>query len=482
MKVLFTTLFVVLGYCTIAQINVGGCGTLTPQSEVEKIYQFVQHNPAAYAKTAVGAVDSIPLSIHIVGNDAGGGYFQLSDLFPLICQLNVRYAPINFHFYIKWPIEYINSTEYYVHDFSSGESMMLQHNVGNSVNVYFVQDPAGNCGYYSYYGDAVAIGKKCAGNNSTTLTHELGHYFSLPHTFNGWENGNTPLNPEAVRRSGPGTNCNSAGDGFCDTYADYISTRWSCPGPVNKTDSYGDLYHVDSSMYMSYSADACQSRFSAQQIARMQYDLHSSRQSFPGAVNPKPAAMDSAQIIYPFDTLFANGKRATWHQIFRADYYYVRLAYPLAPGLLLQSTLTKDTFLDITYNFDDGDIFLLDVQPVNAHDVCLGHGAAKAFTYANKHANLGLNNMSVQSGGLKVYPNPAGVGQELRLSFFTLPAGSYTLSLRSVTGREALRSSYSWTGGNGEFRVNTAGLSDGIYFLRWVGEKGEGVVRVKVGL
>lgn len=477
-----TALFTVLRYCALAQGNTGGCGTITPQSELEKIYDFVQHNPAAYAKTAAGAVDSVPLSIHIVGNDGGSGYYQLSDLFPLICQLNVRYTPLNFHFYIKWPIEYINSTQYYVHDFNSGQSMMAQHNVPNAANVYFVQDPAGNCGYYSYYGDAVAIGKNCAGNNSTTLTHELGHYFSLPHTFSGWENGNTPFNPEAVRRSGPGTNCSSAGDGFCDTYADYISTRWSCPGPVNKTDVYGDPYHLDSSNYMSYSADPCQSRFSAQQISRVQYNLHNTRQSYPGAVNPRPQAMDSARIIYPFDTLFANGKKATWQRVAGADYYYVRIAYPLAPTMALQTTLTKDTFVNITYNFDDGDVFLLDVQPVNAHDVCLGRGVAKSFTYANKYANLGLNNVSALPGALKVYPNPVGVGQELRLSFLMLPAGSYTLSLSSVTGQEVLKQTYSWTGGNSELKLSTAGLSDGVYFLRWVSEKGEGVVRVKVGL
>jgi hypothetical protein len=150
--------------------------------------------------------------------------------------------------------------------------------------------------------------------------------------------------------------------------------------------------------------------------------------------------------------------------------------------MALQTTLTKDTFVNITYNFDDGDVFLLDVQPVNAHDVCLGRGVAKSFTYTNKYTNLGLNNVSALPGALKVYPNPVGIGQELRLSFLTLPAGSYTLSLSSVTGQEVLKQSYSWTGGNGDLRLSTAALSDGVYFLRWISEKGEGVVRVKVGL
>ena len=271
MRALFTIVLLVLGGQASAQNNnTGGCGTSTPQSEVDKIYDFVQHNPAAYSKTTAGTIDSIPLSIHIVGTDAGAGYYPLSNLFPVLCKLNNHFAPVNFHFYIKWPIDYINKTTYYQHDFWRGNTMMQQYNVGDAANVYFVQDPAGNCGYYTYGADAVAIGKNCAGPNSTTLTHELGHYFSLPHTFYGWENGNTPSNPEAVRRSGPGTNCNGAGDGFCDTDADYYSSRWGCPGPVNKTDNYGDYYHLDSSMFMSYSTDNCQSRFSNQQAAAMQ--------------------------------------------------------------------------------------------------------------------------------------------------------------------------------------------------------------------
>jgi hypothetical protein len=150
--------------------------------------------------------------------------------------------------------------------------------------------------------------------------------------------------------------------------------------------------------------------------------------------------------------------------------------------MALQTVLTRDTFANITYNFDDGDVFLLDVQPVNAHDVCLGRGVAEPFTYANKYANLGLNNVPAQQGALKLYPNPVKGGGDLVLSFQGLPVGGYMLSLSSVTGQVILRERYSWTGVDGELRMRTGELSEGVYFLRWVGEKGEGVVRVKVGM
>jgi hypothetical protein len=482
MKAIITAALLSMSTLAGAQIsNPGGCGTLTPQSEVDKIYDFVQHNPDAYAnKTAAGVIDSIPLSIHIVGTDGGGGYYSLNNLFPVICQLNQRFASANFHFYIKWPITYINNSAYYAHDYSNGSTMMYQNNVNNSVNVYFVQDPAGNCGYYTYGADAVAIGKGCAGTNSTTLTHELGHYFSLPHTFYGWEHGNTPSNPELVRRSGTGTNCNSAGDGFCDTYADYYSARWNCPGPVNKTDPYGDLYHLDSSMYMSYSSDACQSRFSAQQIARMQNNLHASRQSFAGAVNPKPQALSAAKLTYPLDTMYNNVQKAKWARVPGADYYYVRLTLQAAPSLILQNALTKDTFLNITTSMADGGEYVIDVVPVNAHDVCLQYSAPKPFIYADKYKNLGVE---VVGAGAQVaaYPNPLKSGSDLQVNLKALPTGNYNLSLISVNGQVVGSQDIFYSGSNSAISLKTQNCADGIYFLRWKGTEGQGVIRLRIG-
>jgi hypothetical protein len=482
MKALITAGLLCMSTLAFAQNRTsGGCGTITPQSELDKIYDFVQHNPDAYANKTAGVMDSIPLSIHIIGTDAGGGYYPLNNLFPVLCQLNERFAPVNFHFYVKWPINYHNSSDYYIHDFWGGGMMMNQYNVANAVNVYFVQDPAGNCGYYTYGQDAVAIGKNCAGSNSTTLTHELGHYFSLPHTFSGWENGNTPGNPEVVRRSGPGTNCNSTGDGFCDTDADYISDRWNCPAPVGKTDPYGDLYRLDSSMYMSYSSDKCQSRFSVQQIAKMQNNLHVNRLSFSGAVNPKPQKLDTARILYPADTMYANVKKATWRKVPGADYYYVRVTLQSAPSYIVQSTLTRDTSMPITYNIVDGGMYLLDVAPLNAHNVCMEYSKLTPFIFADKYKNLSVPAAGTAEAQLKVYPNPVAQGSELQLNFQTLPIGSYSISLISISGQELASQQFFNSASNGTTILKTQSLADGIYFLRWKGEAGQGAVRLRIG-
>ncbi len=477
---LFTLLLVGLSLSAAAQ-NTGGCGTVTPQSEVDKIYDFVQHNAAAYAKPAAGAIDSIPLSIHIVGTDAGTGYYPLQNLFTVLCQLNQRYAPSGFHFYVQWPLRYINNTAYYIHDFSDGYYMMQQNNVPGAVNVYFVNDPAGNCGYYTYGADALAIGNKCAGSGSTTLTHELGHYFSLPHTFYGWEGGNTPSNPEAVRRTGPGTNCSSAGDGFCDTYADYISNRWSCPALVSKTDVYGDLYHIDSSMYMSYSFDACQSQFSAQQMAAMQYNLHVVRNSFAGTSIPPVRSLSAPNILYPADTLYVNGKKAAWRSVPGADYYYAFLSLQTDPTRPIVSALTKDTSLNFsTYGFVDEGQYAVTVVPVNAHDFCMNYKTVQPFVYTARAGALGVTTLREDGGILQAYPNPLPAGMDMQLRFGGLPVGSYTLSLTSLNGQVVAEQTVEYRGsGIQTFRMRNC--PEGFYFLRWKGAGGQGVLKLRVG-
>ena len=62
----------------------------------------------------------------------------------------------------------------------AGAYMFAENNVTNLVNIYFVGDPAGNCGYFSPSGKCHSCGNSCAGTSNTTIAHELGHFFSLP--------------------------------------------------------------------------------------------------------------------------------------------------------------------------------------------------------------------------------------------------------------------------------------------------------------
>ena len=445
----------------------GGCGTITPAAELQAIYDFVQHNPAAYAKGTSGPADTIPLSVHIVGNDNGTGYYSVELLMKIICQLNDHYTPVGFFFYLKWPIHYIDNTSYYIQDYNAGENMMNANNVAGSVNAYFVQDPAGNCGYYTYGGDAVSIGKNCAGSGSTTLTHELGHFFSLPHTFSGWENGATPSNPEKVRRSGAGSNCNSAGDGFCDTEADFVSTRWNCPYTIPKTDANGDLYHIDSSLYMSYSLDLCQSRFSNQQIARMQNNLHTAgnRAAINAALPPQAfATMANPVIFYPATTQYADAQKIAWHKVPGAEYYLVTVA--LQSGLQKQLSFTADTILSLTFAPVNGAGYTAKVTPVNAMNTCMDYSAAQSYTYSNANGHaLQVAGINSTTPSLSIYPNPAGNGGRVNCLLSNIGAGNYSLCVTDINGHPVYKVEITATGNN-TLETQLPALAAGLYFVR----------------
>ncbi|MEO7175708.1 MAG: T9SS type A sorting domain-containing protein [Saprospiraceae bacterium] len=256
------------------------CGTTPEKVAWLKQYQLEPHTTGAQR----GAVQYIPLSIHIVGNDEGVGYFDLHKLDAAICQLNEDYVQVGFQFYIKGDIDYINNSSWFSHqDFEPGYELLGQNKVPKSINCFTVADPAGNCGY-SVYGQGIVLKMSCIQENSHTWAHEMGHAFSLPHTFSGWE-GTTYqsleqapeyINGNEVERK-DGTNCNSAGDGFCDTPSDYLSYRWTCNNDnfstVSQKDPLANVFQSDGKYFMSYAMDQCESTFSAEQIEAIQSNL-----------------------------------------------------------------------------------------------------------------------------------------------------------------------------------------------------------------
>lgn len=104
---------------------------------------------------------------------------------------------------------------------------------------------------------------------ATSLTsvwsHELGHYFGLPHTFSGTQYVNSP-----VLINGEQYSCYQTGDGFCDTPADPGSCNVpncvvNCNGAI---DPLGVQYTPDPTLLMSYFG-SCRIRFSDEQKQAM---------------------------------------------------------------------------------------------------------------------------------------------------------------------------------------------------------------------
>ncbi|WP_425421565.1 hypothetical protein [Phaeodactylibacter xiamenensis] len=132
-------LVLIAGYSEIsAQATGDFCATPPGKSEWLESYQ---RNPENYAVRS-GELRYIPLTIHLVGNDEGSGFFTGEQLADALCTLNEDFLPADLQFFIAGDIRYISNSTYYQHTFGQGFQMMQENNVPNTVNCYFVQAAA----------------------------------------------------------------------------------------------------------------------------------------------------------------------------------------------------------------------------------------------------------------------------------------------------------------------------------------------------
>jgi hypothetical protein len=373
--------------------NDGGCSTRISVEQEAWLKKWVSEHGDTYRNVKSGIV-YMPIKAHVVGRDNGTGYYSLATLLQVICELNVRYQPVGFYFYLDPSIDYINNTNFY-QDGSSQDaySSMGASNVADEINMYFVQASPGLCGYYAPWLDCVCIIGGCGQPGGTTITHELGHFFSLPHTFNGWEGGNTP-GPGQLELVN-GSNCSTAGDFFCDTPADFLSGRWNCPYMGTMTDPTGTPYNPDPTFYMSYASDVCTNRFSNLQIGAMQANALSRttliNQGIPNMTAVTQVPNNCSPTNFDFN-LLPNYTMLRWTKPANADYCLVQLA-AFGGGAILKEVITSDTFLALS-NLNANSPFQWRVRGFNAGNTCDNATLFSAWnTFSTGDQNTAITNL-----------------------------------------------------------------------------------------
>jgi len=295
----------------------------------------------------------LPLSIHLLSRDDGGGTMDLAVLLQTLCELNDKFRPSGLQFYLKGNVNYIFSTYYYnLPDYPSSFALNDQYNVARSINVYFVNlGVMGLCGFANYPNTgmpndplrqgAVYLGISCAGIGNTILAHELGHFLNLPHPFEETSAQPSAIWAERVTRNPQeppprySANCAMAGDRFCDTRADYRDARWNCPSQPTATDINGDLFNPDETLYMSYSYDLCANRFSGEQGQAMRATVSGPSPSRGYLMTPPMLPFDTlvgtTQVVYPADSSSGhpvNWLHIRWRRVYGAEKYAVRVRRP----------------------------------------------------------------------------------------------------------------------------------------------------------
>lgn len=178
----------------------------------------------------------------------------------------------------------------------SGYMNLVCRNAGNGILGY---SPLGGL---PGAGNTVVISKEsfgsgagCTGyvpeepyNLGRTLTHELGHFFNLDHTFAGCGEADCSVYNENF----------PDGDGVCDTPATDTET-YECPSAGDVTGCGGTTLTMN---FMDYVNDACMYMFTAGQAARMQAYYNSIASQFKTNVLGNEQFLENQFSLYPNPT------------------------------------------------------------------------------------------------------------------------------------------------------------------------------------
>lgn len=429
-------------------------------------------------------IDYYPVQIFSVAQSNGDGRLDDVQMLRGLCTLNEDFREYGIQFYMKNPIKDINNDDYFDHTQSNGYRMMRNHNVTGAFNIYIVDNPNQTCGYFSPANEAVAISQGCFIGGTHALTHEMGHYLGLPHTFQGWEQkdydkanvpkylsvrGRDTLYVETV----DGSNCLVSGDGICDTPPDYISERWSCDrdgmSSVSYLDPQGAEFFVDGNNYMSYAVDRCQNKFTPQQVDRMYNTLDAKysgrRYKFIAPEKVSGLDMKFVKPAYQAD-VDLDAVELEWEPLPDAEEYIVQLS--ILSGVLFEKDNKMRTYRtsDNSLSIPAADLrpeikYYWRVLPVNSFTFCLEPSKESTFT-----PQIKSNTHLLPDGDqIMVFPNIIRAGDpSVRLVYKFATPRDLQLTLYDLNGLR-ISSAKQRILGDAESNYHTGNLVGGMYIL-----------------
>ncbi|MGK0363668.1 MAG: hypothetical protein ACI85O_000721 [Saprospiraceae bacterium] len=475
------------------------CGSPTAKSPWLKKYQA---NPSDY-NTKDNEVLYVPLTIHILGSDIGTGYFPKRSVLNALCTLNEDYMDTELHFYVEGDFNYIDNSAWNSHDsVPQGYEMMATNNIENTINCYFLSDPAGNCGYNLPYA-GMAMAKSCAGADDHTWAHEMGHQLALPHPFLGWEGGisydgsiptsyGSPapdtvlydytyfqqdmlylyadtiiIDTTEVERM-DGSNCTHAADGFCDTSPDYLNYRWQCNGDALSTVTQHDPedipFQSDGTLIMSYAFDACSYRFSPEQIAAMRANLIDTR---PELLENQTPGLEPGDIVLisPINGEDASYQNTVldWEDTENATAYLVKLEIIIgSSSITITNIETTESQITLENNLTIGSTYRYTIRTYNNYYFCDEYTAEGEFVAAEVSSvqNIaGLKSFSVRPNILT-----ASSSQIFVHATFDSPR-DLQWNLTDITGKDLNSGQFASYSSTINESIELNNLSAGVYFF-----------------
>jgi hypothetical protein len=504
-KQLLTLLFLTITTLTFAQTpELAPCGTAPVKSEWLINYQ---KNPAAFQQyTRNSTTLYAGITLHALGSTNGGGYILYDRLMEGFCDLNKDFQDADIQFFIEGEINTIDSSEWLSHStVLEGAEMMFANNVPNTLNCYVVSNPAGNAGYNLPYA-GIALSKNAASAGSHTWSHEVGHNFSIQHPFLGWEgkiyNYNTPtpttvtydytyfkdtliidtlIIDTAFVELTDGSNCTFAADGFCDTSPDYLSFGgWACNAQGESNillkDPNGVDFRSDATNIMTYSNDACVTRFTPEQIAAMRAYLQTERSAYLYNQNPMRDSIGVAPTmispingdIEQFDFVNLN-----WESVPNATHYVLQLSRFASFAVVEYNAIVSDTSVILT-ELLDGKTYYWKVKAFNQGYTCAPISPTESFETQDVTRTENINSIE----DFRIYPTVLESGQLLNIEIESRKNLAANLAIYNIAGQRVLQQNLDVNAGRNKAQIAIPTLSGGTYIIQI--QTAEGVINEKM--
>ncbi|MCB0638233.1 MAG: zinc-dependent metalloprotease, partial [Lewinella sp.] len=434
-------------------------------------------------------VEYVPVTFHLVGRNDGTGRISEHKVMDQLCALNEDFAPVGIQFYLRnGTFNYVNNTTIYDNHLAAVNGPMFFAKDNRSVNIWIPNsadtnpdDQSVTLGYFDSSRDWLVVSKNEIGGPNSTLSHEMGHFLSLLHPFNGWDGvyfleENTPADatsPYGVPTElADGSNCTTAGDMICDTPADYGNGfGWTqCEFTLNVLDPVGQPIDPDEVNWMTYFllCDVDDYHFSDEQAELMMIDLtmNNDRTYLRQLPDPTVEIIEEApQLISPIDAVTVPGYNEVlleWSYVPGAQAYLLEIARTANFTVSPQRQIVYGTSV-IVDNLDANRTYYWRVRPFNPLYTCDNESLVESF-------KTDATTATVEPPAVidwQISPNPVRQGHDIAINLQTVEQLETVITLTDLTGRQVQAPrQHTFTVGDNQLNLPVETLANGLYVLR----------------
>ena len=429
----------------------------------------------AQNQTSRKADINVPLVFHIISDNDGTGGASEDQVYDLLCLVNEHFNSGGFTFYLKEQPNHINNGMLYnnfLNNATGGRLIPILRdsalNIFTTFSINAFQSPIASTE------DFIAISNGEVERLSHLLSHELGHVFSLLHTYHGWTDPsvlNMTKAPENDFLNQPteyqdSTNCETGGDRICDTPPDYIGGFFpaGCDYDGGIMDpSCTPIDPMENNIMTFYQ---CQSyKFTAQQFEVMEAEFENPRKNYL-RVSYQPIATgtpDLPVLIAPNGQAMTNANNeliADWDPVNNGAFFIFELSTNRFFSQVIQTFSTTETSV-LLENLDFGQTYYWRVTAYSES----GCSITSDVSEFEVNGSTNTSTLLESEHNLKIYPNPIK-GNFIYGDFNTSKSQQVEIKLFQFDGKLIHQQSMNFHQGENTFSISTDNLPEGIFYIK----------------